>query len=636
MAKKKESPRFVQHLQSLGFETVGGYIDWCRTHGLETKTHKSRVQVSREVAQVEDRKLRAVLAAKRPVAHAKNRKSRRRLRRLARTLQQVGPVVYSRAGRELPEAWQRVFGSEIGVRQGRALWELFDVLLARARPLFDARAAVGRQSLDYATGFLNLAIRRRHWLRPLADWRCPGSRKRRSAFSSLANHLLAEYRVPEFMAMAWLRDDVYGPAWRDLFLHIGRGNNPGNNPRTGKTPVPLTRRMAHHFLRAPAHYSIEAAIRWAQIMALGGARALADACVATRLGEHFGNDAFWMSVMRWFIAHPTFDLNQVGPAMDFIGHVKFDCSYTWGQFTPALQPGFSMAGRTPDALLRQMERWHARLHRDRAGVPETWATPGIDGLRWETRARRVTTAWTIEALLSTRALAREGREMGHCVASCARRCAAGDCSSLERQGQGRFSRHGAVDRRGQPGPGDLAGSGQVQRAGGWAGARGSVSMGGKGEPERGHRVLSPGLPHSSPDAARRRRRATAPNTAARRPVVVSEGGNTRHDQAPDRRPRHLLGPDRLRRRRAAGRRADTPRRAEGASRRRRRPHGRHPGPARVRPADRPRRPRGDVRGRHRAVAAVGRGGRAHRAGHRAARQLRPLLRQRRRRHLPPP
>ncbi len=90
-----------------------------------------------------------------------------------------------------------------------------------------------------------------------------------------------------------------------------------------------------------------------------------------------------------------------------------------------------MADRTPDALLRQMERWHALLHRDSiapAATPETWATPGIGGLRWETTTRRVTTTWTIEALLSTSALAREGREMRHCVASYGGGCAAGDCS----------------------------------------------------------------------------------------------------------------------------------------------------------------------------------------------------------------
>ena len=40
-------------------------------------------------------------------------------------------------------------------------------------------------------------------------------------------------------------------------------------------------------------------------LAIDGAKKVADACVATQLGEHFGNEAFWTSVIRWFVdSHP--------------------------------------------------------------------------------------------------------------------------------------------------------------------------------------------------------------------------------------------------------------------------------------------------------------------------------------------
>ena len=212
----------------------------------------------------------------------------------------------------------------------------------------------------------------------------------------------------------------------------------------GRPTVPLTRRIAHHFLRAPAHYSIEGAVRWGQIAALGGAPQLADACVATRLGQQFDNDAFWLSVLRWFIAHPTFDLAQVGPLVDFIRHVKFE---------EGAQPGFSMARRTPESLLRQTERWHARLHRGSAtptSISESWPTPDIHGLRWKTVRRGVTTKWTIEQLDSTAALEREGQEMRHCVASYAAGCARRGLLHLVAEGDGRRQGYGAADRRGQP------------------------------------------------------------------------------------------------------------------------------------------------------------------------------------------
>ena len=59
---------------------------------------------------------------------------------------------------------------------------------------------------------------------------------------------------------------------------------------------------------------------------------------------------------------------------------------------------------------------------------EPWPTCGIRGLRRKTTRRRTATVWTIEELLSAGALEQEGREMGHCVASYAGRCAAGNCS----------------------------------------------------------------------------------------------------------------------------------------------------------------------------------------------------------------
>ena len=308
----------------------------------------------------------------------------------------------------------------------------------------------------------------------------------RTAFSSLANHLLAAYPVPEFMATAWLRDDDNdGPGCRELWFHIGAGNN----PRTGKTPVAMSRRVAHHFLQAPGHYTIEGAVRWGQIAALGGSPALADACVATRLGEHFGNDAFWLSVIRWFIAHPDFDLAQVGPAVDFIRHVKFESTWTRDaggiRFTPAPQPGFSMAGRTPASLLRQMEQWHARLHRGGvvpAPVATGWPTPRFHGLRLKMRRRGPSTMWTIERLDSTAALEREGQQMRHCVASYALRCAAGVCSIWSLEGGGRQLGPGA-SYRGGPRPRDRAVPRQAQRAAERGGGRDSAAVGGEGGPD---------------------------------------------------------------------------------------------------------------------------------------------------------
>jgi hypothetical protein len=237
-----------------------------------------------------------------------------------------------------------------------------------------------------------------------------------------------EYSVPIFMDSAWLRHDGRSHRLRDLFVLIGRGGN----PRKAKTPVPMTKREAHEFLRAPDHYSIEGAVRWGQVHAMGGTPQLADALVATHLGENFSHESFWMSVLRFFADNPLLDRAQVGPLIDYIEHRKFSPAEVVlpdGSIEerPPPQPGFSMANRAPDALLKQMERWHVELGRGSAAGPESWPSSGIGGFRWET-GREVKRTWSLIELRSRRALQIEGRAMRHCVASYARSCAAGHSS----------------------------------------------------------------------------------------------------------------------------------------------------------------------------------------------------------------
>jgi hypothetical protein len=130
----------------------------------------------------------------------------------------------------------------------------------------------------YLRGILALIRNSPQWLRPLAEWR-PRSHNPDRQFSSLARHLFAEYDVPVFMDQAWLQDNAAHQEW---FRHIGRGGNIRTAPGL---PTPLTKKMAHHFLEAPQDYSIEAAILWGQVHALGSDRRLADALRETRLTQ---------------------------------------------------------------------------------------------------------------------------------------------------------------------------------------------------------------------------------------------------------------------------------------------------------------------------------------------------------------
>jgi hypothetical protein len=209
------------------------------------------------------------------------------------------------------------------------------------------------------------------------------------------------------------------------YLHLGRGQN----LRTAKLPLDYTKRMAHHFLQAPDDFTVFAALRWGQIIGLGGNERLVRALVGTRLGEHFEHDEFWTTVLRFFVAHPLLDLAEVGPIIDyihterFVGHEVFVAPGRIEHRGPP-QPNFSMKGRTPQSLLRQVAAWHRSLSHTQQTSAE-WRPSGFERYRVVEGTERNGNLkiWTITELLSAKALLAEGRAMKHCVASYARSCA---------------------------------------------------------------------------------------------------------------------------------------------------------------------------------------------------------------------
>ena len=162
------------------------------------------------------------------------------------------------------------------------------------------------KSAPHTRGVIELSKDAADWIRPMNRWR-PKSHNPDRQFSSLARHLWAIYDVPLFMDQAWLQGGAVQQQW---FKHIGAGKN----IQTAEgLPLPLTKKMAHHFLEAPAQYSIEAAFRWGQVFVLGGERHLADALRDTRLVRTFSDEDFWLSVIRFFVGNPMLDLIHVNP-----------------------------------------------------------------------------------------------------------------------------------------------------------------------------------------------------------------------------------------------------------------------------------------------------------------------------------
>ena len=270
----------------------------------------------------------------------------------------------------------------------------------------------------------SLATHSDQWLRPLDSFR-PTSKNAQKQFGQLARHLLTEYDVPEFMDSVWFKRT----RTQNWFIHVGRGHNIRTAPRL---LIPLTKKMAHFFLSAPKSYTVEHALRWAQVHGLGGNRRIADAVCGTRLGRGFKNDDFWLTVVRFFVDNPLLDTVHYGPIADYIHNQKFVSQRLFVgpghvEEVPPPQPGLSMKRRTAERLLRQVSDWHRQLGRRSHSGNLAWASSGIGELDFA-EGKHTKRRWRIRELLSINSLDDEGRKMGHCIGSYAGSCATGRSS----------------------------------------------------------------------------------------------------------------------------------------------------------------------------------------------------------------
>jgi hypothetical protein len=288
-------------------------------------------------------------------------------------------------------------------------------------------AALGRRvGNTYVEALAELARRYRQWLRPPSSWR-PDVQDPRGQFASLARHLLTGFELPLFMDAAWFcgrsADAQRRQAW---FMHLADGGN----IRTAVLPVQLTKRMAHCFGEAPAHHTIEMALRRAQIIGQGGGDELVDAVLSTPLGITFDNETFWSTVVMWWVKHPVLDPEMVPPIYDFIRYRKFaprEVAEPGGalRMELPLEPNFSMKSRSVPKLLEAIDAWHIQLAREaRAMAVDGWPKSSIDDFRFDEANPKTKSVkrWRITELRTYKELFTEGREMKHCVSAYASRC----------------------------------------------------------------------------------------------------------------------------------------------------------------------------------------------------------------------
>jgi len=406
----------VCHIRGLGLHSVDDYQGWCADNGFSRRLNKTDRELLKERA-----------------FHLRSHAEARLARKRAETRRPDKIVTAILTGDiDHDSITQPALQGLCRAAATFTRWEL-DRALALFRhvhqvaDLFSCDPVVADLGVQPGNSFIAaLSSLVRHWpnwIRPVETWH-PRSHSPHRQFASLARHLLAEWPVPAFMDRVWFQGmsqiAVEQQRW---FTHLGSGRN----IRTADLPIPFTKRMAHEFMRAPADLSVEGALRWGQMRTIGASEPLIRAVCATWLGSAFANNEFWLGVLRWFVEHPEREFSRIGPIIDYIDAQRFRVAGA-GDGSPP-QPNFTMKGRTPRSLERQIDEWHGRLARVRQPDAE-WPASGIPAFQFfEGSAENGTLKiWTISELRTTKALFKEGRTMKHCVATYADKCQRGETS----------------------------------------------------------------------------------------------------------------------------------------------------------------------------------------------------------------
>ena len=393
------------HIKKLGLKSKEDYLKWCAKRGFKKSLSKGIKALKKEQTHYRDFIIQNSLTSS---------KTSSLERQIEEVLNPKGKYVVSNIFLLKLDKNQKEFNTEY--------CSLIKFLDKKTKIL-------GIKTIQNSLYNLNNLIKlRSYWVRPLKKWK-PKSHNPYRQYSALLRHLFAKYDVPLFMDASFSKPESSKEIkW---FLHIAQGKN----IRTAEgLPFPLTKKQAHLFLTAPNNYDIDSAFLWATVLALGGPPVLSDALLGTKLYRDKRDYKFKEEVIKFFINNPMLDRAHIQPIIDYIWYKKYEGlrifreqgGLTWD--TPP-QPNFSLNGRTPEALLNQVNRWHRQLGKETKGQNLFWEHENnINDFKLSRGTEKNRRVWRIQQLLSSRELAVEGRAMNHCVSSYSHSCKRGSSS----------------------------------------------------------------------------------------------------------------------------------------------------------------------------------------------------------------
>jgi hypothetical protein len=241
----------------------------------------------------------------------------------------------------------------------------------------------------------------KYWLNDIFNWK-PFSKNASEQFIEIAGYLFCKYDVPNFLYKSFYDNNLLFIEW---FIHLGIG---GKAKEIKNIPIAFTQKMSHYFIHAPGKFNVTEALRWSQVMGLGGNEILAERIAFSWIGtKSFADEDFWESFLHLLARNALFNLNKITELIDYVREMKRE------------DAGYLLKGRTLQSLIRQSDKWHGKYAHVKGNW--FWKPCGIEGLQLVRKEDVI----KIEELTEAKKLVQEGTAMKHCVASYTHYCATG-------------------------------------------------------------------------------------------------------------------------------------------------------------------------------------------------------------------
>lgn len=270
--------------------------------------------------------------------------------------------------------------------------------------------------------FVNLAKERCQWINKPEDFILSSREPILDNVYNLIKFLLIKYEVPHFFKCVWShpeKESKLNRLHKRWFFNLGFGENIRNQ---NGLPFKLTKKQAHFLNESPHNSSVVGAFRWAQLKGMGFEQRAIDGIMSLPMESniHSINNDFWVTVFYFFANNPFLNTSKYREIYDYISNIRFG--------EEALEPNFSMKGRSPESLMLRVDQWHEQLNRQmmlsgkNRNVSPIWEPSDTKPYLYKISNKEDI---KIVEINSSVGLYDEGKAMHHCVWSYNESCSKG-------------------------------------------------------------------------------------------------------------------------------------------------------------------------------------------------------------------